>query len=270
MLHMPVMLSCVAIEHMIPLSSFAPVFPHASRPGALIRGPLCVSLVHPSPQYKFHEDIFDQLLLTPELDRKLAAGDSSTKWAAANVEGAVAKAIRIAFSGDSRASSPSNDSSSSSNSSSAMSSLDAVRRGDGMGAQVGHSQPSSGRTVAAAAMQQQQQEPAVAAAIASSAPGGCNSNSDDEQCEVDWDALFASFEEDQEVHSELTKEQTANFTARQAAAPGGSTMDFISDAAAAAGAAKVEAATKEPFDVTAAHTFLQRLLYKINRLNHFW
>jgi hypothetical protein len=137
---------------------------------------------------------------------------------------------------------------------------------DGMGA-VGHSQPSSGRTVAAAAMQQQQ--PAVAESD-TSASGGCNSNSDDEQCEVDWDALFASFEEDTEVHSELTKEQTANFTARQAASPGGSTMDFISDEAAAAGAAKVEAATQEPFDVTAAHTFLQRLLYKINRLNHFW
>jgi hypothetical protein len=137
---------------------------------------------------------------------------------------------------------------------------------DGMGA-VGHSQPSSGRTVAAAAMQQQQ--PAVAESD-TSAPGGCNSNSDDEQCEVDWDALFASFEEDQEVHSELTKEQIADFTARQAASPGGSTMDFISDEAAAAGAAKVEAATHEAFDVTAAHTFLQRLLYKINRLNHFW
>ncbi|KAF6254782.1 hypothetical protein COO60DRAFT_1538767 [Scenedesmus sp. NREL 46B-D3] len=47
-------------------------------------------------------------------------------------------------------------------------------------------------------------------------------------------------------------------------------MEFIPDDVAAAGAAKVEAATGEPFDVTAAHSFLQRLLYKINRLNHFW
>ncbi|WIA10760.1 hypothetical protein OEZ85_010929 [Tetradesmus obliquus] len=105
--------------------------------------------------YKFHEDLFDQLLLTPELDRTLAAGDNSTKWAAANVEQAVDKATRIAYSSDSRAGSPASGASSSSSSSSSAS-------------------------------------------------------------------------------------------------------------------ASVEAATNERFDVTAAHSFLQRLLYKINRLNHFW
>jgi hypothetical protein len=219
-------------------------------------------------QYKFHEDIFDQLLLTPELDRQLAAGDNSTKWAASNVEAAVSKAIRIAYYGESasRANSPSNGSSSSSNSSSAASSFDTVRMGDGMGA-VGHSQPSGGPTVAAAAAMQ---HPAVDNAAAAS-PGGCNSNNDDEQCEVDWDALFASFEEDLEVHTVnngSSKNNAGKFAAQ--AAPGSSSMEFISDEAAAAGAAKVEAATNEPFDVTAAHSFLQRLLYKINRLNHFW
>jgi hypothetical protein len=123
----------------------------------------------------------------------------------------------------------------------------------------------SGPAVAAAAMQQEQQ-PAVANAAA---PGGCNSNSDDEQCEVDWDTLFASFDqEDHSVNSGSSKQQAAHFTAAHGSS--GSSMDFVSDEAAAAGAAKVEAARNEAFDVTAAHSFLQRLLYKINRLNHFW
>eukprot|EP00882_Tetradesmus_deserticola_P000240 GHRQ01000267.1.p1 GENE.GHRQ01000267.1~~GHRQ01000267.1.p1 ORF type:complete len:688 (+),score=265.24 GHRQ01000267.1:2028-4091(+) len=200
--------------------------------------------------YKFHEDVFDQLLLTPELDRKLVTGDNSTKWAAASVEAAVAEAIRIAYSGDKQGSISLNGSSSSSsgNSSGAFSSLDAVRFGDGMGA-VLQSQPSSGPIVAAAAVLQQQQ-PAAADATA---PGGCKN--DDEECEVDWDALFASPDAYQQAgteHKSLSSKQ------------------LIADDVEAAGAAKVEAATNEPLDVTAAHSFLQRLLYKINRLNHFW
>lgn len=47
-------------------------------------------------------------------------------------------------------------------------------------------------------------------------------------------------------------------------------LDMCSDQSAAAAAIKVEQLTEEPFDVTAAHLFLQRVLYKINRLNHFW
>jgi len=35
-------------------------------------------------------------------------------------------------------------------------------------------------------------------------------------------------------------------------------------------AVALDVASGEAFEVASAHTFLQRLLYKINRLNHFW
>jgi hypothetical protein len=193
----------------------------------------------PLKVYKFHEDIFNQLLATPELDKQLKT-NRALQWATMTVEAAVADAIGIAYINGSRSRSAS-PSTAESPEQSPGSSLDSfyrrsVNMSDGMGT--------------------------GSAAPAAAAGAGPCSNTDDEQCEVDWETLFLSadgMEGDFDIE-EITTQHIGSTAS----------LDWRSDQAAAAAAVKVEQLTGEPFDVTAAHLFLQRILYKINRLNHFW
>eukprot|EP00878_Enallax_costatus_P000216 GHUV01000277.1.p1 GENE.GHUV01000277.1~~GHUV01000277.1.p1 ORF type:complete len:627 (+),score=238.35 GHUV01000277.1:276-2156(+) len=203
--------------------------------------------------YKFHEDIFNQLLVTDDLDKQLKS-NRALQWATATVEAAVQDAIGIAYITGSR--SKSIQSSTESPDQSPKSSIDssnkrAVTMSDGMG---------TPRDAAAAAATQA----AVAAGVQpEGAAAPCSATDDDEQCDVDWEALFNSVD-GAEGNFEFDDVSIQHI---------GSTasLDFhSSDHSAAAAAVKVEQLTAEPFDVTAAHLFLQRLLYKINRLNHFW
>lgn len=163
--------------------------------------------------------MFDKLVITPDLDKRLAAGDTDLQQAAAVVESAVASAIGIAF-GASRPPTPGSDSDDSSSSSSS-----------GAG------------------------------------EFGCIALSSDSA--VDWD-------------SESLWENAAAAGAASPALAAGPIDGSLDDAPRAGFSATVsveglartavalDAATGEDFSRASAHTFLQRLLYKINRLNHFW
>jgi hypothetical protein len=158
-------------------------------------------------QYAAQEETFNKLLLTPDLDKKLAKGDQDLQQAAHAVESAVASAIQLAF----------------------------------------HSTPSNSST-----------DPSST----TSGEFGCIALDSDDQCVVDWDteslwdnsaAAAASTDADQDFEVDVgldTPTTAGDGTARAAAVLG--------------------RVTGEAPDVASAHTFLQRLLYKINRLNHFW
>lgn len=185
--------------------------------------PLCCCDATCRLQYALQEAVFDKLVITPDLDKRLAAGDADLQHAAAVVESAVASAIGIAF-GASRPPTPGSDSDDSSSSSSGAGEF------------------------------------------------GCTALSSDEQCAVDWD-------------SESLWDNAAAAAAAAAASPAlaAGPIDGNLDDAPRAGfsatasveglartAVALDAATREDFSRASAHTFLQRLLYKINRLNHFW
>lgn len=182
----------------------------------------CVA-VHHLLQYKAQEDTFDKLLLTPDLDKRLAARDSDLQQAAHAVESAVAAAIQLAY-----------------HSAPGSSSSDAAGSG---------SDSSSGESF------------------------GCIALSSDDQCVVDWDSesmwdnAAASqdslLDEEQEGGSSSSGSDSSR--ALDARAGGADSADGMARAAAA-----LNGATGEVSEVASAHTFLQRLLYKINRLNHFW
>jgi hypothetical protein len=167
------------------------------------------SLTHqPHPQYAEQEAAFDALLVTPDLDRRLAAaaaaGTSTDRGAAAapdnrallaaahTVEAAVAGAARLAFS-----------------SAPPEASFEAV--------------------------------------------GPClGIHSQDKGCIVDWDS------------ESLWDNAAASVSAASLSHDG---HDAGGDGSSSSSSGSQAGAS---LDVTAAHTFLQRLLYKINRLNHFW
>ncbi|KAF8068326.1 hypothetical protein HT031_002013 [Scenedesmus sp. PABB004] len=215
--------------------------------------------------YAAQEGLLDQLIATPDLDKRLAAGDAGARWAAAAVEGAVAAAVGVAFRGESpaRAASPAasptwaagpgSGSSSSSPQPSPLSTLDAFARmadwSDGMGA-VGAARASGGAAAPAAAPRG-----APTSGGGAAAAGGCPDDGDD-GCEVDWDALFGA--------------EAATGDGERAPLAGRGSSLGSADGLAAAGGGAVAAATGEAPAASAAHLFLQRTLYKINRLSHFW
>jgi hypothetical protein len=177
-------------------------------------------------QYASQEDIFNKLLITPDLDKRLKAGDQELQQAVHIVESAVASAIQLAFhsSGNSSSSSSSNNSSASESDSRAASPAGEF---------------------------------------------GCIALNSDEQCVVDWDseslwdnaAAAGAFGTDPDSDFDSSLDAHAGRDAGQVTA----SIDGMARAAVA-----LEGATGESFEVASAHTFLQRLLYKINRLNHFW
>lgn len=167
-------------------------------------------------QYFSQEAAFDQLLLTPDLDKKLAKGDQDLQQAVHIVESAVASAIQIAFHSTPVSTASSN----------------------------GHTSSSEGES-----------------------SFGCIALGSDDQCVVDWDSEStwekASAAGDSLLDADEGFDSSFNI-------PAGRTPITASIEGSAEAAVALDNATGEAFDTASAHTFLQRLLYKINRLNHFW
>jgi hypothetical protein len=89
---------------------------------------------------------------------------------------------------------------------------------------------------------------------------GCIALDSDDQCVVDWDteSLWDN------------SAAAASLDAGSDSAVDGSLDTPTAGDGLSRAAAVLSRATGEASDVASAHTFLQRLLYKINRLNHFW
>jgi alkylhydroperoxidase family enzyme len=174
-------------------------------------------------QYASQEDIFNKLLLTPDLDKRLKAGDQELQQAVHVVESAVASAVQLAF--------HSNNSSSASNSNSASESNSRASSPEG--------------------------------------EFGCIALNSDEQCMVDWtsESMWNNAAAAGALGAHPDPGSHASFDTH-AGREGGQVSARVDGLARAAVA--LDSATGESFDVASAHTFLQRLLYKINRLNHFW
>lgn len=227
-------------------------------------------------QYAAPEEVFCKLLLTPELDAKLKQqpGDSSSnidndtqelQHAAHIVEAAVAEAIRIAYGNNANSSASHAAASTTTTSSNA---------------------PSS-------ASPQQQQHQQDDDQGGGGSEFGCVALGSDDQCVVDWDseslwdnaaATGSGTFGDSYDGAEATDADASSSTSAAANAPADGGGAAGGDGAAAAShvavsasvdglahaAVALEGATGESFEVASAHTFLQRLLYRINRLNHFW
>lgn len=160
-------------------------------------------------QYASQEHVFDKLLLTPDLDKKLAGDDQDLQQATHVVESAVASAIQLAFHGSASSSSSTN-------------------------------------------------------ADSSQASGefGCIALDSEDQCVVDWDS--------ESLWDNAAAAAGSVGSGLEIEIDGSLNTHAGSDKLSARAAVALDAATGEAPEVASAHTFLQRLLYKINRLNHFW
>lgn len=160
----------------------------------------CLPLV---PQYKYHEDIFDQLLRTPDLDKQLKQGNAPLQWATAAVEAAVADAIDIAYISGTRSHSTSPVSRHGtpaglverSNSSPAAANAAAILAGRDSPVQSPMSSTEShDKKILFSDGMDAVDSPSAATAAGSSFDSGCSGN-DDEECEVDWTSMLSDEEE---------------------------------------------------------------------------
>jgi hypothetical protein len=197
--------------------------------------------------------MFHMLLLTPDLDRKLKA-DKELQWAASTVEAVIDEAIRCAYGRSGRYSRQSLDKSSTASVTSAAvngtltsdsgvesdscdnhsfptSNKEAATWGGGMGAAAAQAAAQPGSSDLSLPVNQLLKD-----------IGGCTNTDEDEQCTVDWGSL------------DWIDADTAHCAEQMNA--------WAAD--------KLQQHTGQLYDTAAAHTFLQRVLYMINRLNHFW
>eukprot|EP00775_Hariotina_reticulata_P005862 gene5862-6103_t len=196
----------------------------------------------------------------PDLDKKLKT-DKESQWAASAIEAAIDEAIHVAYgSGQSSRHTlqkRSTDSATSAAADGTVTASDsdlesdefnhhsfnrfskkAVNWGDGMG---------STAAAQATAGPGSSDLPASSATLPD-VSYGCTNTNEDEQCIMDWGSLDSA-----DAPSAVIDD--ASPCAQQ----------MFSRAAV-----KVQQHTGQANDVAAAHTFLQRVLYMINRLNHFW
>eukprot|EP00879_Flechtneria_rotunda_P002011 GHRR01002188.1.p1 GENE.GHRR01002188.1~~GHRR01002188.1.p1 ORF type:complete len:513 (+),score=225.29 GHRR01002188.1:455-1993(+) len=180
--------------------------------------------------YKGPEQLFDQLVITPDLDQRMAT-DSALQWATQAVEAAISDAVNIAYHGAHSQSSQNGNGQDHVSSGSSMDTYNkSIALSDGMSGTLGGQIISERNLVITD----------IAGNSSTAAPHPeCAEDADD--CAVDFGSSTASSsngQQQQQILPELVQQ--------------------------------VEAITSELFAVTAAHTFVQRVLYKINRLNHFW
>lgn len=204
-------------------------------------------------QYKLPEEMFHKLLLTPDLDRKLKA-DKELQWAASTVEAVIDEAIRCAYGRSGQYSRQSLDKSSTASVTSAaindtltsdsnvesdsctnhscpMSNTKAATWGGGMGVAAAQAAAQPGSSDMSLSVNQLLED-----------SGGCTNTDEDEQYSVNGGSL--------------------DWIDADTAHPAEQMNAWAAD--------KVQQHTGQLNDAAAAHTFLQRVLYMINRLNHFW